>query len=36
MYEDAIAGFDEDALARRQAGVLEAVGLPPLSHRERG
>jgi hypothetical protein len=28
MYEDAIAGFDEDALARRQAGALEAVGLP--------
>jgi predicted unusual protein kinase regulating ubiquinone biosynthesis (AarF/ABC1/UbiB family) len=41
MYEDAIAGFDEDALARRQAGALEAVGLAgataaPLSHRERG
>jgi predicted unusual protein kinase regulating ubiquinone biosynthesis (AarF/ABC1/UbiB family) len=28
MYEDAIAGFDEDAVARRQAGALEAVGLP--------
>ena len=36
VYEDAIAGFDEEALARRQAGALEAVGLgsaggkPPL------
>jgi hypothetical protein len=28
MYEDAIAGFDEEAVARRQAGALEAVGLP--------
>jgi predicted unusual protein kinase regulating ubiquinone biosynthesis (AarF/ABC1/UbiB family) len=27
MYEDAIAGLDEEALARRQAGALEAVGL---------
>ena len=27
MYEDAIAGFDEEAVARRQAGALEAVGL---------
>ena len=27
MYEDAIAGFDEAAVARRQAGALEAVGL---------
>jgi hypothetical protein len=27
MYEDAIAGFEVDALARRQAGALEAVGL---------
>jgi predicted unusual protein kinase regulating ubiquinone biosynthesis (AarF/ABC1/UbiB family) len=27
MYEDAIAGFDEDAVTRRQAGALEAVGL---------
>jgi predicted unusual protein kinase regulating ubiquinone biosynthesis (AarF/ABC1/UbiB family) len=27
MYEDAIVGFDEDALAHRQAGALEAVGL---------
>ena len=27
MYEDAIAGFDEDAVARRQAGALGAVGL---------
>jgi hypothetical protein len=36
MYEDAIAGFDIEALAGRQAGALEAVGLgsaggkPPL------
>jgi predicted unusual protein kinase regulating ubiquinone biosynthesis (AarF/ABC1/UbiB family) len=38
LYEDAIAGFSEDALARRQAGALEAVGLAgePLSRRERG
>jgi predicted unusual protein kinase regulating ubiquinone biosynthesis (AarF/ABC1/UbiB family) len=28
MYEDAIAGFDIEALAGRQAGALEAVGLP--------
>jgi predicted unusual protein kinase regulating ubiquinone biosynthesis (AarF/ABC1/UbiB family) len=27
IYEDAIAGFDEAAVARRQAGALEAVGL---------
>jgi predicted unusual protein kinase regulating ubiquinone biosynthesis (AarF/ABC1/UbiB family) len=27
LYEDAIADFDEDAVARRQAGALEAVGL---------
>ena len=27
MYEDAIAGFDEGGVARRQAGALEAVGL---------
>ena len=27
MYEDAIEGFDEAAVARRQAGALEAVGL---------
>jgi len=27
LYEDAIAGFDEAAVARRQAGALEAVGL---------
>jgi predicted unusual protein kinase regulating ubiquinone biosynthesis (AarF/ABC1/UbiB family) len=27
VYEDAIAGFDEAAVARRQAGALEAVGL---------
>jgi predicted unusual protein kinase regulating ubiquinone biosynthesis (AarF/ABC1/UbiB family) len=27
MYEDAIAGFDEATVARRQAGALEAVGL---------
>jgi predicted unusual protein kinase regulating ubiquinone biosynthesis (AarF/ABC1/UbiB family) len=27
MYEDAIADFDEDTVARRQAGALEAVGL---------
>jgi predicted unusual protein kinase regulating ubiquinone biosynthesis (AarF/ABC1/UbiB family) len=27
IYEDAIAGFDEAAVARRQAGTLEAVGL---------
>ena len=27
MYEEAIAGFDEEAVARRQAGALEAVGL---------
>ena len=33
MYEDAIADFDEQVVARRQAGALEAVGLkakPPL------
>ena len=34
MYEDAIAGFSEAGVARRQAGALEAVGLgaglPPL------
>jgi predicted unusual protein kinase regulating ubiquinone biosynthesis (AarF/ABC1/UbiB family) len=29
MYEDAIAGFDEAAVARRQAGALEAVGIGP-------
>ncbi|HEX9170466.1 MAG TPA: AarF/UbiB family protein [Roseiarcus sp.] len=29
MYEDAIADFDEGAVARRQAGALEAVGLGP-------
>jgi hypothetical protein len=28
MYEDAIAGFNEEAVARRQASALEAVGLP--------
>ena len=28
MYEDAIAGFNEEALSSRQAGALEAVGLP--------
>lgn len=27
MYEDAVAGFDEAAVARRQAGALETVGL---------
>jgi hypothetical protein len=27
MYEEAIAGFEEEAVARRQAGALEAVGL---------
>ena len=27
MYEDAIADFDEEVVARRQAGALEAVGL---------
>ena len=27
MYEDAIADFDEEAVARRQAAALEAVGL---------
>ena len=27
MYEDAIVGFDEEAVAHRQAGALEAVGL---------
>ena len=27
LYEDAIAGFDEETVARRQAGALEAVGL---------
>jgi predicted unusual protein kinase regulating ubiquinone biosynthesis (AarF/ABC1/UbiB family) len=27
IYEDAIAGFDEETVARRQAGALEAVGL---------
>jgi predicted unusual protein kinase regulating ubiquinone biosynthesis (AarF/ABC1/UbiB family) len=27
MYEDAIADFEEEAVARRQAGALEAVGL---------
>jgi predicted unusual protein kinase regulating ubiquinone biosynthesis (AarF/ABC1/UbiB family) len=27
MYEDAIAGFDEAAVARRQAGALASVGL---------
>jgi predicted unusual protein kinase regulating ubiquinone biosynthesis (AarF/ABC1/UbiB family) len=27
MYEDSIANFDEEAVARRQAGALEAVGL---------
>jgi hypothetical protein len=27
MYEDAIADFDEEVIARRQAGALEAVGL---------
>ena len=27
MYEDGIAGFDETAVARRQAGALAAVGL---------
>jgi predicted unusual protein kinase regulating ubiquinone biosynthesis (AarF/ABC1/UbiB family) len=27
IYEDAIAGFDEAAVARRQAGALEAVGI---------
>ena len=27
MYEDAIAGFDEATVARRQAGALAAVGL---------
>ena len=27
MYEEAIAGFDVDEVARRQAGALEAVGL---------
>ena len=31
MYEDAIAGFDVEALASRQAGALEAVGLGPAS-----
>ena len=40
MYEDAIAGFDEATVARRQAGALEAVGLTeasaPLSGREEG
>ena len=39
MYEDAIDGFDEAAVARRQAGALEAVGLTeasaPLSGRKR-
>jgi predicted unusual protein kinase regulating ubiquinone biosynthesis (AarF/ABC1/UbiB family) len=29
LYEDAIADFDEAAVARRQAGALEAVGLGP-------
>jgi len=29
VYKDAIAGFDEAAVARRQAGALEAVGLGP-------
>ena len=27
MYEDAIADFDETAVAKRQAGALAAVGL---------
>jgi hypothetical protein len=27
MYEDAIADFDEETVARRQAGALKAVGL---------
>ena len=27
MYEDAIAGFDEKAVAQRQANGLKAVGL---------
>ena len=39
MYEDAIDGFDEATVARRQAGALEAVGLTeasaPLSGRKR-
>ncbi len=29
LFEDAIAGFDVDALAKRQAKALKAVGLPP-------
>ena len=29
MYEEAIEGFGEKAVAERQAGALEAVGLPP-------
>jgi predicted unusual protein kinase regulating ubiquinone biosynthesis (AarF/ABC1/UbiB family) len=34
MYEDAIAGFDEEAVARRQAGALEAVGLTRAGARD--
>jgi hypothetical protein len=30
MYEDAIAGFGEEEVARRQTGALEAVGLAAL------
>ncbi|HLX97881.1 MAG TPA: AarF/UbiB family protein, partial [Roseiarcus sp.] len=39
LYEDAIEGFGEKAVAERQAGALRAVGLAPiapLSDRERG
>ena len=35
MYEDAIADFDEEAVARRQAGALEAVGLSAIDDRGR-
>ena len=31
---DAIARFDEEAVACRQAGALEAVGLPILAGRQ--